>query len=90
MVGWGNIDVIIMENMLKVYIILRFFWYIICKIIRKNIRWIFIIFNLNDINVVFKIVGKKVFVLILGVKWWWFDKNVIKYRNFIVFFFVNV
>lgn len=70
MVGWGNIDVIIMENMLKVYIILRFFWYIICKIIRKNIRWIFIIFNLNDINVVFKIVGKKVFVLILGVKWW--------------------
>lgn len=88
--GWGNTDVITTENMLKAYTTPRLFWHITCKIIRKNIRWIFTIFNLNDINVAFKIVGKKVFVLILGVKWWQFDKNVIKHRNFIVFPLVNV
>lgn len=88
--GWGNTDVITTENMLKAYTTPRLFWHITCKIIRKNIRWIFTIFNLNDINVAFKIVGKKVFVLILGAKWWRFDKNVIKHRNFIVFPLVNV
>lgn len=88
--GWGNTDVITTENMLKAYTTPRLFWHITCKIIWKNITWIFTIFNLNDINVAFKIVGKKVFVLILGVKWWQFDKNVIKHRNLIVFSLVNV
>lgn len=97
--GWGNTDVITTENMLKAYTTPRLFWHITCKIIWKNITWIFTIetiwfyiiewffifaVNLNDINVAFKLLAKKISFW-SWAKWWQFDKNVIKHRNLIVF-----